>query len=145
MRNYNFCNNCGKIGHLFHQCKIPITSIGIIAFRIKNNKIEYLLIRRKDSLSFVDFLRGKYNLNNKYYILKLISRMTKEECYKLQKYSFEYLWSYLWGDSVGIQYRSEEKISHEKIEQINKVKLNDEFMVIARIESFILGKGIKDA
>jgi len=33
----------------------------------------------------------------------------------------------------------------EKIEQINKVKLNDEFMVIARIESFILGKGIKDA
>ena len=66
MRNYNFCNNCGKLGHLFHQCKIPITSIGIIAFRIKNNKIEYLLIRRKDSLSFVDFLRGKYQLNNKY-------------------------------------------------------------------------------
>ena len=78
MRNYNFCNNCGKIGHLFHQCKIPITSIGIIAFRIKDNKIEYLLIRRKDSISFVDFLRGKYNLNNKYYILKLISRMTKD-------------------------------------------------------------------
>ena len=118
MRNYNFCNNCGKIGHLFHQCKIPITSIGIIAFRIKDNKIEYLLIRRKDSLSFVDFLRGKYNLNNKYYILKLISRMTKEECCKLQDYSFEYLWNYLWGDSVGIQYRSEEKISNEKMEAL---------------------------
>ena len=29
----SFCNNCGKIGHLFHQCKIPITSIGIIALR----------------------------------------------------------------------------------------------------------------
>ena len=33
----------------------------------------------------------------------------------------------------------------EKIDQINKSKLNDEFMVIARIESFILGKGLKDA
>jgi phosphoenolpyruvate phosphomutase / 2-hydroxyethylphosphonate cytidylyltransferase len=33
----------------------------------------------------------------------------------------------------------------EKIHQINKSKLNDEFMVIARIESFILGKGLKDA
>ena len=35
-----FCNNCGKIGHLFHQCKIPITSIGVITFRIVNNSIE---------------------------------------------------------------------------------------------------------
>jgi len=118
MRNYNFCNNCGKIGHLFHQCKIPITSIGIIAFRIKNNKIEYLLIRRKDSLSFVDFMRGKYNLNNKHYIIKLISRMTKEECDKLKHYDFDYLWNYLWGDSVGIQYRSEEKISNEKMKTL---------------------------
>ena len=33
----------------------------------------------------------------------------------------------------------------EKIDQINKSKLNDEFMVIARIESFFLGKGLKDA
>ena len=29
-----FCNNCGKLGHLFHQCKVPITSIGIIPIRI---------------------------------------------------------------------------------------------------------------
>ena len=25
MKSYNFCNNCGKNGHLFHQCKNPIT------------------------------------------------------------------------------------------------------------------------
>ena len=54
-----FCNNCGKIGHLFHQCKVPITSIGVITFRIINGSIEILLIRRKDSLAFVDFMRGK--------------------------------------------------------------------------------------
>ena len=29
-----FCNNCGKIGHSFHQCKLPITSNGVIVFRI---------------------------------------------------------------------------------------------------------------
>ena len=81
MKNYNFCNNCGKLGHLFHQCKMPITSIGIIAFRIKDNKIEYLLIRRKDSLGFVDFLRGKYQVNNKEYILNLLNKMTNSEIY----------------------------------------------------------------
>lgn len=43
--------------------------------------------------------------------------------------------------------QKQEKIKNfcEKIEQINKSKLNDEFMVIARIESFILEKGLKDA
>ena len=80
MKNYNFCNNCGKLGHLFHQCKMPITSIGIIAFRINNeNQIEYLLIRRKDSLGFVDFLRGKYFPNNKEYIISLLNKMTLNE------------------------------------------------------------------
>ena len=46
---YNtFCNNCGKIGHLLNDCKNPITSIGIIAFRYNNSHshFEYLLIQR---------------------------------------------------------------------------------------------------
>ena len=30
MTKYSFCNNCGKQGHLYHQCKRPITSIGIV-------------------------------------------------------------------------------------------------------------------
>ena len=28
----NVCNNCGKTGHSFHHCKLPITSYGIILF-----------------------------------------------------------------------------------------------------------------
>ena len=74
-----FCNNCGKHGHSFHQCKLPITSIGIIAIRKHLNKTELLLIRRKNSLGFVDFMRGKYNLNNIDYIINLFNKMTLEE------------------------------------------------------------------
>ncbi len=73
MREYNFCNNCGKHGHVFHQCKNPITSIGIIVFNIDvSNNIEYLLIRRKDSLGYVDFMRGKYPIYNRRYLLNII-------------------------------------------------------------------------
>jgi len=32
--NENYCNNCGKYGHLYHQCKTPITSFGVIVFRM---------------------------------------------------------------------------------------------------------------
>ena len=120
MKNFNFCNNCGKLGHLFHQCKMPITSIGIIAYRINNNKLEYLLIRRKDSLGFVDFLRKKYNINNKEYILNLLNKMTLNEKNLLLKSSFKDLWYYLWGDNIGIQYRSEEKVSLEKFNELKK-------------------------
>jgi hypothetical protein len=31
----NYCNNCGKYGHLFSNCVVPITSIGIIVCRKK--------------------------------------------------------------------------------------------------------------
>tara|TARA_A100001035_G_scaffold279885_1_gene282772 strand:- start:14330 stop:15130 length:801 start_codon:yes stop_codon:yes gene_type:complete len=115
MKEYNFCNNCGKNGHLFHQCKNPITSIGIIAYTMdNNNNIEYLMIRRKDSLGYVDFMRGKYPLFNKRYLLNIIEEMTNEEKIKLLNYDFDHLWKELWGDYIGIQYRNEEKISKEK-------------------------------
>jgi len=121
MKEYNFCNNCGKHGHLFHQCKNPITSLGIIVFnnkeykKDKSKEIEYLMIRRKDSLGYVDFIRGKYPLFNKRYLLNIISEMTDLEKHKLLNQTFEELWEELWGDYIGIQYRTEEKISKEKL------------------------------
>ena len=116
MKNFQFCNNCGKLGHLFHQCKIPITSIGIILFRKNSEKkcIEYLLIRRKDSLGFVDFMRGKYQLNNRAYILTLLNNMSSQERINLRNGTFKELWEHLWGDTIGIQYKNEEKSSNEK-------------------------------
>ena len=35
-----YCNNCGKPGHIYNQCKIPITSFGIIAFRYVGQRSE---------------------------------------------------------------------------------------------------------
>ena len=68
-----FCNNCGNKGHLCYQCRQPITSVGIIVFR-KNEKgmREYLMIRRKDSIGYVEFLRGKYNIYSKIYLMNII-------------------------------------------------------------------------
>ncbi len=113
-RNTQFCNNCGKSGHLFSNCKKPIISSGIISFCYKDNKLYYIMICRKDSLGFVDFLRGKYNLNNVSHISKLIDEMTIREKDMLLTKTFSELWFYLWGNFVGHQYKSEEKVSREK-------------------------------
>ena len=90
MKEYNFCNNCGKHGHLFHQCKNPITSIGIIVFN-NSDELKYLMIRRKDSLGYVDFMRGKYPLFNKRYLLNIINEMTINEKNNLLEEKYEKL------------------------------------------------------
>jgi 8-oxo-dGTP pyrophosphatase MutT (NUDIX family) len=74
-----FCNNCGKYGHLFYICKIPITSIGIIVFRVVNGVYQYLMIRRKDTLGYVDFTRGKFLVGQKQCIMNMLIQMTAYE------------------------------------------------------------------
>jgi len=124
----NFCNNCGKTGHLLADCKNPITSIGIISFRYNttNNCLEYLLIQRNDSFGFVEFIRGKYPLFNLQYIQTLINEMTVEEKNKLLNMTFEEMWKLLWGDFSSLQYRGEETSSKDKFETLKKgIKIKD--------------------
>ena len=124
-KSFNFCNNCGKNGHVFHTCKHPITSIGIICFRInENNIIEYLMIKRKHSLGFVEFMRGKYPLYNYNYLINIFNEMSNKEKEIIKGSDFDDLWKYLWGDQVGIQYRGEEKISRDKYELL-KLGINN--------------------
>jgi len=133
MNNSTFCNNCGNNGHIFYQCKQPITSVGIIVYRNSNNDInktvdpEYLLIRRKDTIGYVEFMRGKYNIHSKMYLLNIISEMTNDEKERLLTESFDSLWNKLWGNDIRNQYRSEEKVSREKFESLkNGIVLNND-------------------
>ena len=116
----NFCNNCGKRGHIFPHCKSPITSLGIIAIRQNKKEYEYLMIRRKDSLGYVDFLRGRYNINNPTYIQNILDVMTLDERQRIMLQSFDTLWYALWEGNPSIQYRMEEKESRIKFNILKK-------------------------
>jgi 8-oxo-dGTP pyrophosphatase MutT (NUDIX family) len=130
-----YCNNCGSPGHSFNNCRYPITSLGIICCKYINNDKKYLLIRRKDTLGYVEFIRGKYPINNKLYIQTIIDEMTIDEKDKLLKHNFDTLWNDLWGGQVGIQYRSEEKISRNKFELLSDGLMYDGELFT--IQSFI--------
>ncbi len=136
MRTFNFCNNCGKNGHLYQVCSDPITSIGIIAYKFENDNLKYLMICRKDTLGYIDFLRGRYSLNNIDYISRLIDIMTNDEKNKLLlEANFENLWNELWGSNVGIQYRGEESSAKEKFIKLKKgYTLNN---TVIKLESLI--------
>ena len=143
--NNVFCNNCGKQGHSFHQCKIPITSIGVVIYR-KNpvdNQIEYLLIRRKDTLGYVDFMRGKYSVHNKYYIMNMLKQMTNDEKDKLKSGNFDELWQEIWGEnSILNKYKTEEMVSKEKFQNLfTGILIKDEYYTLYTLinESNIIG------
>ena len=117
----NYCNNCGKRGHNYNQCKLPITSLGIVLYRnnVINNNIEYLMIRRKDTLGFIDFMRGKYSPNNKEYIMNMLKQMTDYEKVRLLDWTFNDIWTGIWGEnSISNQYKSEESTSRIKFTQL---------------------------
>lgn len=101
------CINCCKSGHAFRDCKEPVMSYGIIAIKYVDTIPYYLLIRRRDSLSYVEFMRGKYELSNPAYIQLLINCMTCDEQSRLVSQTFDSLWSALWNNQNTRQYRNE--------------------------------------
>jgi 8-oxo-dGTP pyrophosphatase MutT (NUDIX family) len=116
------CVNCGKLGHSFRDCKDPTSSYGIIAVRFTVDEDrtfpEYLLIRRRDSLGYIDFLRGKYSLSDDTYIQTLINQMTQEERTRLLGQVFDTLWTNLWNSQNTRQYRSEYEHAKRTFERI---------------------------
>jgi 8-oxo-dGTP pyrophosphatase MutT (NUDIX family) len=127
IKNMNLCNNCGKQGHSFHQCKLPITSYGVVVFRSSSNGLQFLMIRRKDSFGFIDFIRGKYSPYNIFQVQNIINEMSLTEKQIILTEPFEDLWLNMWGNSSNIQYKNEEMSSSKKMETIkNGITVNEE-------------------
>ena len=98
-----YCNNCGEKGHVFRSCSEPILSCGIVLLDAPSLPVSFatskiLMIRRKDSMSFAEFMRGKYDANNLEYVSTLIVNMTQAEQQMITTIPFDLLWRQLWGD-----------------------------------------------
>lgn len=100
--NIAYCSNCGYKGHVYRECPEPKISLGVIAFyydaliKDESSQYKFLLICRKNSLGFVDFIRGKYNLLDVDYLLHLIDQFTIREKKLVIEKTFLELWNILW-------------------------------------------------
>ncbi len=82
------------------------------------DKIKVLMIRRKHSLNYIEFMRGKYDTTNKEQISKIFKLMTKDENIKIKNNSFEFLWNELWKETA------KSKI-YQKEYNLSKIKFNE--------------------
>jgi len=109
------CRNCGLNGHIYKNCPHPIISFGIICYKIDNGEIKYLMIQRKDSLSFMEFIRGKYDVANLDYIKKLLMNMTINERNMILNNKFEDIWNYVWYQNDNTCNKSNREYINSKI------------------------------
>ena len=136
----NYCNNCGNYGHLYKNCRHPILSYGIILYYKDGDEIKIILVERKDTLSYIEFLRGKYKeLDNIVFIKLLIDRFSNDEKERILKYEFDELWDKLWINLNTINKKIKNEYYDSKI-LFNKLRegyyLNNEFI---KLEDLILG------
>lgn len=61
-----------------------------------NNKIKFLMVQRKHSLGYMEFMRGKYNINDIDNIKYLLEQTTPLELENIKNKNFDYLWNMLW-------------------------------------------------
>ena len=116
------CSNCGRAGHFFRECREPITSLGILAFRrpVAPSPTEWLLIRRRVSIGFIEIMRGKYELRDNAGIQALVDQATIHERQMLLTKEFPDLWRSLWNGPASRRYQAEYEQSKAKFDILRK-------------------------
>lgn len=120
------CANCGRTGHVYRSCNLPITSFGVICFRwtydphTGTRAPQYLMVQRKDSLCFVEFIRGRYDLYNKPYVMHLLTKMTRAEREHIRTLSFPELWHGFWQSDQNRGYMREFHQAQEKFNALRR-------------------------
>jgi len=148
-----FCTNCGIYGHYIKSCIAPITSYGCIVIKtpdgfdqakelLKNDNsisgfenyskdMKYLMIQRRDSLGFIEIIRGKYKLTDTDYIQYHINTMTTEEHTKILTQDFDTLWNQLWGapSEQSQSYKNDKESAKEKFDTLRSGSPSLESMI----------------
>ena len=89
------------------------------------NSIHFLMIRRKHSLNYIEFIRGKYNMNYNS-IEKMFKLMTKKEVNTLLNSSFDNIWNNVWKNTAKLtKYNKEYTKSKNKFNNIISKYKND--------------------
>lgn len=86
------------------------------------DNIKFLMIRRKHSLNYIEFIRGRYELYNINKIKQLFELMTQEEILKIRTCNFYILWNELWDNNI---YKKDYINSKKKFDQLKKNNFNN--------------------
>lgn len=123
-----YCLNCCMSNHVYRNCNSPKVSLGMICYQLhyneESNSIQplFLMVQRKNSLSYVEFIRGKYDIQNKQYLYKVFTYMTEEERTRVNTLSFNVLWKEMWCKTDEETNKNFTKEYNEALEKFSMLK-----------------------
>lgn len=82
------------------------------AYNDAGNKVKYLLVRRKDSLNYVEFIRGKYDPNDVKFLYQAFTEISQAERLQIQTKPFADLWKGLWLNSSSVSHLTTSEFLH---------------------------------
>jgi len=90
------CNNCYKEGHYYRNCDQPLLSYGLCCFKKIDDNIKFLMVKRRNTYTYIEFLRGMYDILDIDYLQKMFTKMSIDEKKKILDKDFKTLWNDLW-------------------------------------------------
>ena len=129
LNNYlekKFNDNIKNINYYDFDNNNNLNISNILKFNKYNTMIQFLLVRRKHSLNYIDFIRGKYDTSDYYMILNMFNHMSKNEVNNIKTMTFDDLWNNLWNKTANNKlYNKERKEAYHKFTHItNEETLN---------------------
>ena len=86
-------------------------------------KFKFLMIRRKKTLGYIEFIRGRYNELNVESYTSLFEQMVNSEIKDILQFNFEYLWNDLWRQNIENKfYKNEYQESKNKFNYLKNEK-----------------------
>jgi 8-oxo-dGTP pyrophosphatase MutT (NUDIX family) len=83
------------------------------------SKLKILMIRRKNTVGYIEFIRGHYNEFSDESILFLLNQMTTDEINYLKENNFDKIWNELWNG----------KYNTENINQITEINDTEHYQI----------------
>jgi 8-oxo-dGTP pyrophosphatase MutT (NUDIX family) len=89
----------------------------------ENTNIKFLMIQRKNSLGYLEFIRGRYDETNNQNINYIFEQMTQNEIHDILTKDFDFLWNDLW-DVNNIKNKNHYKEYMTSRQKFYELKLN---------------------
>jgi len=89
----------------------------------ENSNIKFLMIQRKNSLGYLEFIRGRYDETNNQNINYIFEQMTQNEIHDILTKEFDFLWNDLW-DVNNIKNKNHYKEYMTSRQKFYELKLN---------------------
>lgn len=129
-------NSNSSLNKWFEECEKK-KNISTENFYNINDNIQFLMVQRKHSLGYMEFMRGRYINDDKESIIHLIEQMSPSEITDISNKDFDYLWNNLW-DLNNIKNKNHHKEYIQSKQKFYQIKLNypEIFIEIKPLYSF---------